>query len=74
MIVVIIMKMSHAYCFSLQVLRLVHYLVRYGYYGNNEVMKELLGPLLSLLDSRNDKYCPDSISKSMCLPSINEHL
>ncbi|KAI0220817.1 Inositol 1,4,5-trisphosphate receptor type 3 [Lamellibrachia satsuma] len=45
-----------------QVLRLVHYLVRYGYYGNNEVMKELLGPLLSLLDSRNDKYCPDSIN------------
>ena len=45
-----------------QVLKLVHYLVRYGHYANDEAMKELLEPLLSLLDSRNDKYCSDHTS------------
>ncbi|CAH1800283.1 unnamed protein product [Owenia fusiformis] len=41
-----------------QVLRLVHYLVKYGYYGQTDDIKKLLGPLLSLLDGRNDKPYP----------------
>ncbi|XP_064638655.1 inositol 1,4,5-trisphosphate receptor type 3-like isoform X2 [Lineus longissimus] len=41
-----------------QVLRLVHYLVRFGYYGEQSDIKKLLTPLLSLLDGRNDKPYP----------------
>ena len=44
--------------FNFQVLRLVHYLVKYGYYGHIEDIKKLLVPLLSLLDGRNDKPYP----------------
>ncbi len=36
----------------------MHYLVKYGYYGNIEDIKQLLDPLLSLLDGRNDKPYP----------------
>ncbi len=42
-----------------QVLRLVHYLVKFGYYGDIEDIKRLLIPLLSLLDGRNDKPYPN---------------
>ncbi|XP_062518427.1 inositol 1,4,5-trisphosphate receptor type 1-like isoform X2 [Corticium candelabrum] len=38
-----------------QVLRLVHYLVRFGYYANIEDIHTLLRPLLSVLDGTNDK-------------------
>ena len=38
-----------------QVLRLVHYLVMYGYYGNTDDIKQLMEPLVDLLDGRNDK-------------------
>jgi inositol 1,4,5-triphosphate receptor type 1 len=38
-----------------QVLRLVHYLVRFGYYANIDDIQDLLYPLLSVLDGRNDK-------------------
>lgn len=41
-----------------QVLRLVHALVQFGYYGDIDEVKALLGPLLSLLDGRNDKPFP----------------
>ena len=54
--------------YSVQVLRLVHYLVKFGYYGELEDIKSLLGPMLSLLDGRNDKPYPDKASK---LPSHN---
>ena len=36
----------------------MHYLVKYGYYGDIEDIKKLLVPLLSLLDGRNDKPYP----------------
>ena len=49
-----------------QVLRLVHYLVAYGFYGNIGDIKQLLGPLISLADGRNDKQYPlDASSKDM---------
>lgn len=38
-----------------QVMRLVHYLVRFGYYKKREDIKSLLTPFLNLLDGRNDK-------------------
>ena len=41
-----------------QVLRLVHCLVSFGHYGDMDDMKQLLAPLLSLLDGRNDKMYP----------------
>ena len=47
-----------------QVLRLVHYLVKYGYYGNTDDIKQLMRPLLDLMDGRNDKpYIKASDSK-----------
>ena len=45
--------------FLIQVLRLVHYLVKFGYFGDLVDIKILLGPLLSLLDGRNDKPYPN---------------
>jgi len=48
-----------------QVLRLVHYLVKYGYYGNTDDIKQLMRPLLDLMDGRNDKpYIRTDKSKS----------
>ena len=41
-----------------QVLRLVYCLVKFGHYGNIDDMKQLLDPLLSLLNGRNDKPYP----------------
>ncbi len=49
-----------------QVLRLVHYLVKFGYYGDIEDIKRLLIPLLSLLDGRNDKPYPNKPGRSLC--------
>ncbi|KAK6195492.1 hypothetical protein SNE40_000911 [Patella caerulea] len=43
-----------------QVLRLVYYLVMYGFYNKREDMDSLLKPLMSLLDGRNDKPYPDT--------------
>ena len=45
-------------CFIFQVLRLVHYLVLFGFYDKSEDIKKLLEPLMSLLDGRNDKPYP----------------
>lgn len=42
-----------------QVLRLVHYLVLFGFYDKSEDIKLLLEPLMSLLDGRNDKPYPN---------------
>ncbi|KAL4219957.1 hypothetical protein ACF0H5_020368 [Mactra antiquata] len=42
-----------------QVLRLVHYLVLFGFYDKSEDIKKLLEPLMSLLDGRNDKPYPN---------------
>ncbi len=41
-----------------QVLRLVHALVMFGYYGDVDEVKALLKPLLKLLDGQNDKPFP----------------
>ncbi|OWF37431.1 Inositol 1,4,5-trisphosphate receptor type 3 [Mizuhopecten yessoensis] len=46
-----------------QVLRLVHYLVSFGFYYKIEDIKKLLEPLMSLLDGRNDKPYPDISGK-----------
>ena len=53
---------------AFQVLRLVHCLVSFGHYGDMDDMKQLLAPLLSLLDGRNDKMYPTSagIVSSCC--------
>ncbi|XP_064638087.1 inositol 1,4,5-trisphosphate receptor type 2-like isoform X2 [Lineus longissimus] len=45
-----------------QVLRLVQFLVEYGYYGDSNDIRQLMQPLINLLDGRNDK--PVSIAKS----------
>ena len=42
-----------------QVLRLVYCLVKFGHYGNIDDMKQLLDPMLSLLNGRNDKLYPN---------------
>ncbi len=43
-----------------QVLRLFHFLVKFGYYGSDDI-KALLKPLISLLNGKNDKpFLPDS--------------
>ncbi|XP_053404110.1 inositol 1,4,5-trisphosphate receptor type 2-like isoform X2 [Mercenaria mercenaria] len=46
-----------------QVLRLVHYLVLFGFYDKSEDIKKLLEPLMSLLDGRNDKPYPNCEGK-----------
>ncbi|XP_060553977.1 uncharacterized protein LOC132715023 [Ruditapes philippinarum] len=42
-----------------QVLRLVYYLVSFGFYGKYEDIKRLLDPLMLLLDGRHDKPYPN---------------
>ena len=37
-------------------------------------LRNIYSQSIYVLDSRNDKYFPDGISRSMCLPSIKEHL
>ena len=51
-------------CLCLQVLRLVHYLVKYGFYYKSTDIKMLLEPLMSLLDGRNDKPYPNMAGKT----------
>ena len=41
-----------------QVLRLVHFLVAFGFYQSTEDIMKLLEPLMSLIDGRNDKPYP----------------
>ena len=53
------------YLYIFQVLRLVHYLVLFGFYDKSEDIKQLLEPLMSLLDGRNDKPYPDCTGKSL---------
>ena len=47
----------------LQVLRLLQYLVKFGYYMDLEDVRNLLPPLLSLLDGRHDVPFPKDKSK-----------
>ena len=39
-----------------QVLRLISFLVKFGYYGSMEDIHRLLKPLMGLLDGKNDVY------------------
>ncbi|XP_074650375.1 inositol 1,4,5-trisphosphate-gated calcium channel ITPR3-like [Tubulanus polymorphus] len=48
-----------------QVLRLVQYLIEYGYYGDMNDVRMLLHPLLNLLDGRQDKPVPFTRSKGL---------
>ncbi len=48
-----------------QVLRLVRSLVQFGYYGDTDEVKALLGPLLNLLDGRNDKPFPQTDGRAL---------
>ena len=41
-----------------EVLRLLHYLVGYGYYANVDDIQRLLKPMLSVMDGRNDEPSP----------------
>ena len=44
----------------MKVLRLFHYLVKFGYYGSEDI-KKLLKPLLLILDCKHDKpFLPDT--------------
>ncbi|KAI0213921.1 Inositol 1,4,5-trisphosphate receptor type 3, partial [Lamellibrachia satsuma] len=55
-----------------QVLRLVHCLVSFGYYGDMDDMKQLLTPLLSLLDGRNDKLYPEAAGVPV-MQAVRDH-
>ena len=44
----------------LQVLELLHLLVKYGYYSNQLDINELIPLLISLLDGKYDKPFPDA--------------
>ena len=44
----------------IQVLGLLHLLVNYGYYSNLNDINELMDPLVSLLDGKDDKPFPDA--------------
>ncbi|XP_064599288.1 inositol 1,4,5-trisphosphate receptor type 1-like [Liolophura sinensis] len=46
-----------------QVLRLLQHLVKFGYYMDMEDVRQLLGPLLNLLDGRNDVPFPKDKGK-----------
>ncbi|XP_067668084.1 inositol 1,4,5-trisphosphate-gated calcium channel ITPR2-like [Haliotis asinina] len=46
-----------------QVLCLVHFLVKYGFYHKSADIEKLLVPLMSLLDGRNDKPYPNMRGK-----------
>ena len=48
---------------SRQVLRLLHHLVKFGYYMDLDDVRKLLPPLLSLLDGRHDVPFPKDKSK-----------
>ena len=52
-----------------QVLRLVYCLVKFGHYGNIDDMKQLLDPMLSLLNGRNDKPYPNVEGKYLTCTS-----
>ena len=52
-------------------LGLVHYMVKFGYYGETKDIKMLLQPLLNLLDGRNDKPYPKGRGKELSLIHIN---
>ena len=51
-------------------LRLLQYLVKYGYYGNSRDIQELQKPLLTLLDGKNDMPFPTEEHK---VTSIEKH-
>ena len=44
-------------------MRLVHYLVKYGYYNDVLDVKRLLESLLGIMDGRNDSPYPQSIKR-----------
>ena len=45
-----------------QVLRLFHFLVKFGYYSSEDI-KSLLKPLINLLNGKNDKPFPPDTDK-----------
>ena len=45
---------------SLKVLDLLYLLVKYGYYANLDDIKDLMPPLVSLLNGMNDKPFPNA--------------
>ena len=54
--------MTSLCCTLLQVLRLFHFLVKFGYYGSEDI-KALLRPLIAVLDSKHDKPFPHDSDK-----------
>ena len=47
-----------------QVLRLFHFLVKFGYYGSEDI-KKLLKPLLIILECKHDKPFPPDTDKGL---------
>jgi len=58
-----------ALCAGVQVLRLFHFLVKFGYYGSEDI-KALLRPLIAVLDCKHDKPFPQDSDKGRQLPPL----
>ncbi|KAH3824462.1 hypothetical protein DPMN_126298 [Dreissena polymorpha] len=52
-------------CMRAQVVRLLYYLVMFGYYMDAEDVQNLLPPLLNLLDGRHDFPFPSEKEKGI---------
>ncbi len=70
MIMTILHHITHCIIPLFQVLRLFHFLVKFGYYGSDDI-KSLLKPLINLLNGKNDKPFPPDTDKGM--PSCSYH-
>ena len=49
-----VLTFTYLETFPPQVLKLLHFLVKFGYYGDTSDIQKLQEPLLSLLDGKND--------------------
>ena len=55
----------------MQVLRLFHFLVKFGYYGSEDI-KALLRPLIAVLDCKHDKPFPQDSDKGRVVRLLAE--
>jgi len=62
MMLTLLLMMMMAMVSVLQVLRLFHFLVKFGYYGTEDI-KALLRPLIAVLDCKHDKPFPQDSDK-----------
>jgi len=62
LLLMMMMMVMMAMVSVLQVLRLFHFLVKFGYYGTEDI-KALLRPLIAVLDCKHDKPFPQDSDK-----------